>query len=775
MPTSYTNLLGLALPVQGELSGTWGNEVNNYITQYLDASVAGTQTISGSLTAVTLSKTTNATLSQAGTGATGSSQYQIINCTGNPATQLTVTVPAASKAYLVLNNTSTNQSVKIVGAGPTTGVTVAAARCALIAWNGTDFELVASTDASTLSGVLAAVNGGTGQSSYAVGDLLYASTTTALSKLAGVATGNALISGGVNTAPSYGKIGLTTHVSGTLPIANGGTNATTEAAARTNLGATTLGANIFTITNPSAITFPRFNADNTVSALSAADFRTAIGAGTGGGTVSSVDTGSGLTGGPITSTGTIAVATNGISNTLFRQSAAYSVVGRSASTTGDVADISAASDHQVLRRSGTSIGFGAIALNQSGAVTGTLAVANGGTGASTLTANNVLLGNGTSALQVVAPGTSGNVLTSNGTTWVSQALAATGSEIIRVARTSNTALTSANKGNLIDITSGTFTQTFNACSTLGNGWFVYIQNSGTGDITLDPNASETIDGLTSYIMYPGEVRLVQCDGTALRTIVLNAFYRTFTASGTFTKPPGYLAFQGLLWGGGGSGGRTGTTAYYSGGGGGGACAPFDVSSGSVTTSVTVTIGAGGLAQTGAANGNTGGTSSFGTLVYAYGGGGGGGNATADLGGGGGGGVLSAGAVGGNGLGGAPSPNITISGTDRGADNPGFGGGNAGTVGGNSAYGGGAGGRDGASGGVVRPAGSSWYGGGGGGGGPTAPSDPGTSVFGGAGGAGGAFGVNGTAGTAPGGGGGATRTGTASGAGARGELRIWGII
>jgi hypothetical protein len=59
-------------------------------------------------------------------------------------------------------------------------------------------------------------------------------------------------------------------------------------------------------------------------------------------------------------------------------------------------------------------------------VTGTLPVANGGTGATTLTANNVLLGNGTSALQVVAPGTVGNVLVSNGTTWVSQAPAASG-------------------------------------------------------------------------------------------------------------------------------------------------------------------------------------------------------------------------------------------------------------------------------------------------------------------------------------------------------------
>jgi hypothetical protein len=51
-------------------------------------------------------------------------------------------------------------------------------------------------------------------------------------------------------------------------------------------------------------------------------------------------------------------------------------------------------------------------------VTGTLPVGNGGTGATTLTANNVLLGNGTSAIQAVAPGTTGNLLTSNGTTWV---------------------------------------------------------------------------------------------------------------------------------------------------------------------------------------------------------------------------------------------------------------------------------------------------------------------------------------------------------------------
>ena len=72
-----------------------------------------------------------------------------------------------------------------------------------------------------------------------------------------------------------------------------------------------------------------------------------------------------------------------------------------------------------------TLGGALTGVNLTSQVTGTLPVANGGTGAATLTANNVILGNGTSAVQAVAPGTSGNVLTSNGTTWTSAAVSAT--------------------------------------------------------------------------------------------------------------------------------------------------------------------------------------------------------------------------------------------------------------------------------------------------------------------------------------------------------------
>lgn len=212
--TNFTTSLGLALPTTGDLSGTWGDTVNDYISKYLDTAVAGALTVNSD---VTLAKTTNSAL-----GAT-SSQYAILIASGH-STNITVTAPAISKVYLVINKSGA-YTAKIRGAGPTTGITVPVSTAALVAWDGSDFALVSSTDINSLSNVLTAVKGGTGQSSYAVGDLLYASTTTALSKLADVATGNALISGGVGVAPSYGKIGLTTHVDGTLGVANGGTGA----------------------------------------------------------------------------------------------------------------------------------------------------------------------------------------------------------------------------------------------------------------------------------------------------------------------------------------------------------------------------------------------------------------------------------------------------------------------------------------------------------------------------------------------------------------------
>ena len=115
----------------------------------------------------------------------------------------------------------------------------------------------ATTGAVTLAGTLGPTSGGTGLTSYTQGDLVYATATNTLGKLADVATGNALISGGVGADPLWGKIGLSTHVSGTLPIGNGGTGQTTASAAFDALNPmTTVGDMIYEGSGPTAVRLP---------------------------------------------------------------------------------------------------------------------------------------------------------------------------------------------------------------------------------------------------------------------------------------------------------------------------------------------------------------------------------------------------------------------------------------------------------------------------------------------------------------------------------------
>ena len=179
-------------------------------------------------------------------GALGTpSSGTVTNLTGTAAINITGTAPAGTLTGTILNSTVVTSSLTTVG---TIGTGV---------WQGT---------------AVTAGYGGTGQSTYAVGDILYASAATTLSKLADVATGNALISGGVTTAPSWGKIGLTTHVSGILPIANGGTNASTASITSFNnitgysaSGATgTTSTNLVFSTSPS-ITTPTLVGDVNLS------------------------------------------------------------------------------------------------------------------------------------------------------------------------------------------------------------------------------------------------------------------------------------------------------------------------------------------------------------------------------------------------------------------------------------------------------------------------------------------------------------------------------
>jgi len=238
--TNFTTRLGLALPTQGDLSGTWGNEVNNFISNYVDSAVAGALTVSGD---VSLSRTT----APNSIGST-SSQYSTIIASGHTS-NITVTIAStAAKPYFVINSSGT-YTVKICGTGPTTGVTLLANEKATVAWNGSDFVKISSTTgttvttfsggttgltpstatggAITLAGTLAVANGGTGvTTSTGSGNVVLSTSPTFVTPVLGTPT-----SGTLTNCTSIPVANAT----GTLAVANGGTGVTTSTGSGSNV------------------------------------------------------------------------------------------------------------------------------------------------------------------------------------------------------------------------------------------------------------------------------------------------------------------------------------------------------------------------------------------------------------------------------------------------------------------------------------------------------------------------------------------------------------
>jgi hypothetical protein len=214
--TSPTALLGLALPVQGDLSGTWGDTVNDSITSLLDSAVAGVTTLSTDID-VTLT-TTDYVANQA--------RQAIIRWTAsNGATTRNVTAPAKSKTYVVIN--AGTGSIVFRGAGPTAGVTIVSGEKCVIAWSDTDFvKVVSSTASGTVTSVsVASANG-------FAGTVATSTTTPAITvstSITGVLKGNgtaisAATAGTDYLAPPSGTAILKANSGGALANATAGTD-----------------------------------------------------------------------------------------------------------------------------------------------------------------------------------------------------------------------------------------------------------------------------------------------------------------------------------------------------------------------------------------------------------------------------------------------------------------------------------------------------------------------------------------------------------------------
>ncbi|MEG0082235.1 MAG: hypothetical protein RR775_10125 [Massilia sp.] len=243
-----------------------------------------------------------------------------------------------------------------------------------------------------------------------------------------------------------------------------------------------------------------------------------------------------------------AAAANSASDAAGSAATASGSAGEAASSAQDAADFAQAAASQAAALSGTSTTSVAVGAGAKTFTTQTGKQFTAGMSLKLISQSNSLIwmagdvtsyNSATGALVVEVVATSGSGTLGNWKIAIAGVRGATGltAGIPREARTSGTAFTQGEKGKLIDITSGTFTQGFSAAAVLGDGWFVWLRNSGAGVVTLDPNGTETIDGVAALTINPGETRLIQCDGLMLRSIRIaparpHLHVRDVKASGT---------------------------------------------------------------------------------------------------------------------------------------------------------------------------------------------------------------------------------------------------
>lgn len=252
--STYSSNLRIELITNGTQAGTWGDTTNGNLAYVLDSSIAGYQTVSVTSANQALTYTSGPT----STASANQAVYAMLQFTTTTAATFSVYAPPNSKAYIIWNNSGYSMTIynsTVIGntTAAGTGVTIADGNKVMVWSNGTNFYEV---QAQNLTGTLAIANGGTGQTT----------ANAALNALLPSQTGNAnkyLQTNGINT--SWDAVSLSTSdITGTLPVANGGTGVTSS----TGTGSVVLSASPTFTGTPSAPT-AAVGTDNTQLATTA--------------------------------------------------------------------------------------------------------------------------------------------------------------------------------------------------------------------------------------------------------------------------------------------------------------------------------------------------------------------------------------------------------------------------------------------------------------------------------------------------------------------------
>lgn len=330
--STYSPNLRIELIETGTQAGTWGTTTNTNLGTLLEGAISG-------FTEVVIVGTTQALT--ANDGSADQARMAILKFTTAIGQNFSVFAPPNPKQYLVWNasgQVATIYNSTIIGnttpAG--TGVIVNDGERALIFSDGTNFYRAAGSVTSVnVSGGASGLtfSGGpvtsSGTVSIASGQLAVAYGGTGASTASAARSALGAAAAGANSDITS-LSGLTT----ALSVIQGGTGANNAAGARTNLGATTVGANFFGLANPNYVGYTRINADNTIDVLSAASFRTAIGA------VNSVGiTGTNITvsNSPITDSGNISISIpQAVGTSSSVQFGSFGVGTAASGTTGEI-------------------------------------------------------------------------------------------------------------------------------------------------------------------------------------------------------------------------------------------------------------------------------------------------------------------------------------------------------------------------------------------------------------------------------------------------------